>query len=81
MAVDNSGVLVIAEGSGRGRPGFSNSDGEYTISVSLENNGGDEIPFTTLMTGAVDGLRYENNQAVVVVGGLEYYVSEIYKVS
>ncbi len=56
-------------------------DGEYSISVSVETSSGDEIPFTTLMTGPVDGLRYENNQAVVMVGGLEYYVSEIYKVS
>ncbi|MBW1809949.1 MAG: carboxypeptidase regulatory-like domain-containing protein [Deltaproteobacteria bacterium] len=31
LAADSSGVLVIAEGSGRGRPGFTNSDGEYTI--------------------------------------------------
>lgn len=56
-------------------------DGTYSIAVSLENSDGQEIPFTTLMTGPVDGLRYENNQAVVIVGGLEYYVSEIYKVS
>jgi flagellar basal-body rod modification protein FlgD len=56
-------------------------DGTYSISVTLETTGGNEIPFTTLMTGPVDGLRYENNQAVVIVGGLEYYVSEIYKVS
>jgi flagellar basal-body rod modification protein FlgD len=56
-------------------------DGQYTLSVSLKNPGGTELPFKTLMTGAVDGLRYENNQAVVMVGGLEFYVSEIYKVS
>lgn len=57
------------------------ADGEYSIEVSLETSAGDAIPFTTLMTGPVDGLRYESNQAVVMVGGLEYYVSEIYKVS
>lgn len=55
-------------------------DGKYTISVSV-SNGGDELPFTTLMTGPVEGLRYENNQAVVNVGGFDFYVSEIYQVS
>ena len=56
-------------------------DGDYTLEVTLTSSGGDELPFKTLMTSAVDGLRYQNNQAVVVVGDTEYYVSEIYKVS
>ena len=56
-------------------------DGDYSISVSVETTGGEDVPFTTLMTGPVDGLRYENSQAVVMVGGLEFYVSEIYKIS
>ncbi|MCP4572091.1 MAG: hypothetical protein GY838_07025 [bacterium] len=55
-------------------------DGEYTISVALTNSG-KELPFTTLMTGAVEGLRYENNVAVVSVNGRDFYVSDIYKVS
>jgi len=57
------------------------ADGTYSISVKMQDSNGDDIPFTTLMTGPVDGLRYENNQAVVMVGGLEYFVSDIYKVS
>ena len=55
-------------------------DGDYTISVSIEN-GETEVPFVTLMTGPVEGIRYENNVAVVTVNDHEYYVSEIYKVS
>ncbi len=56
-------------------------DGKYTLEVSVETSAGETVPFTTLMTGPVDGLRYENSQAVVMVGGFEYYVSDIYKVS
>ena len=56
-------------------------DGDYTLRVEVENSAGVALDFATLMTGPVDGLRYESNQAVVMVGGLEYYVSEIYKVS
>ncbi len=55
-------------------------DGQYSISVSVKN-GDIDIPSTTLMTGAVESLRYENNVAVVGVGDQEYYVSEIYSVS
>jgi len=56
-------------------------DGDYTIEVKITATSGADVPFKTLMTSAVDGLRYENNQAVVVVGELEFFVSEIYKVS
>jgi flagellar basal-body rod modification protein FlgD len=55
-------------------------DGDYTVSVKV-TNGDVDVPFTTLMTGPVQGLRYVNNVAVVMVGGHEYYVSDIYKVS
>lgn len=60
--------------------GEAATEGEYTLSVTI-NDGDEDIPFTTLMTGAVEGLRYDNNVAVVTVGGQEFYVSEIYKVS
>jgi len=54
--------------------------GEYTLRVTVENDGR-AVPFVTLMTGPVTGLRYENNLAIVQVGGREFYVSEIYQVS
>ena len=55
-------------------------DGDYTVSVTV-TDGENDVDFTTLMTGPVQGLRYVNNAAVVMVGGQEYYVSDIYKVS
>ena len=65
---------------GRMNSGDLAADGVYSISVTLED-GGSPVAFTTLMTGPVEGLRYENNAAVVMVGGLEFFVSDIYKVS
>ncbi|MFO7653897.1 MAG: flagellar hook capping FlgD N-terminal domain-containing protein [Candidatus Krumholzibacteriia bacterium] len=56
------------------------AEGEYTLRVSVEKDGV-PVQHVTLMTGAVTGLRYENGIAVVEVGGDEFYVSEIYKVS
>ncbi len=55
-------------------------DGNYSLSVSPAD-GSENVSFTTLMTGPVEGLRYENNMAVVIIGGQEYYVADIYKVS
>ncbi len=55
-------------------------DGTYSISVT-PGDGSEDVSFTTLMTGPVEGLRYENNTALVIIGGVEFYVSDIYKVS
>ena len=57
------------------------TDGAYTISAEVKDNNGEAVKFTNLMTGAVSGLRYSDNQAVVIVNGEEFFVSEIYKVS
>lgn len=57
------------------------ADGKYTISAEVKDNSGAAVTFTNLMTGAVAGLRYSDNQAIVMVNGEEFYVSEIYKVS
>jgi len=56
-------------------------DGEYSLSVSMVNNQNHSVSTTTLMTGPVEGLRYENGIAVVQVHGEEFYVSDIYQVS
>ncbi|MBU8869864.1 MAG: flagellar hook assembly protein FlgD [Gemmatimonadales bacterium] len=55
-------------------------DGQYTMRVSVSNQ---EIPVNamTLMTGPVEGLRYDNNVGVVTIGGEEFFVSEIYQIS
>jgi flagellar basal-body rod modification protein FlgD len=55
-------------------------DGTYSIAITPAD-GSEDLAFTTLMTGGVQGLRYENNMAVVIIDGQEYYVADIYKVS
>ena len=54
--------------------------GNYSLSVK-PGDGSEDVAFTTLMTGPVEGLRYEGNMAVVIIGGVDFYVSDIYKVS
>jgi flagellar basal-body rod modification protein FlgD len=55
-------------------------EGSYSLAVTPQD-GEESLAFTTLMTGPVEGLRYEGNMAVVIIDGQEYYVSDIYKVS
>lgn len=56
-------------------------DGEYTIAVTVKDGDGNTIDADVLMTGDVEGLRYEQGVAIVSVFGHEFYVSEIYQVS
>lgn len=67
---------------GKDDAGNTMDDGDYTISVKFTNKAdGADLPFTTLMTATVEGMRYENNIAVVMLGGQDFYVTDIYKVS
>lgn len=61
--------------------GVAAVDGKYTISAEVKDSSGEAVTFTNLMTGAVTGLRYSDNQAIVMVNGEDFFVSEIYKVS
>lgn len=55
-------------------------DGDYTMRVTLRNQDM-AINSITLMTGPVEGLRYDNSVGVVTIAGEEFYVSEIYQIS
>jgi flagellar basal-body rod modification protein FlgD len=61
--------------------GTTAADGEYSMSAVIKDKSGADVTFKSLMTGAVSGLRYSDNQAIVTVNGEEFFVSEIYKVS
>ncbi len=56
-------------------------DGEYSLRVKVKNTAGDDVVSAVLMTGAVEGLRFENNSAVVTVHGEDFYVADIFRVS
>ncbi|MEZ4388757.1 MAG: flagellar hook capping FlgD N-terminal domain-containing protein [Candidatus Krumholzibacteriia bacterium] len=66
---------------GRGLDGEPVADGEYTVEVTVTDADGNDVTSEVLMTGPVQGLRYEQGMAVVNVFGTEFFVSEIYQVS
>ena len=55
-------------------------DGAYTLSVTVADRAGEEIPAHVFRQGRVDSIRFENNLAVLTVAGSEYYASEIAEV-
>jgi flagellar basal-body rod modification protein FlgD len=57
------------------------ADGEYTLRVAVKNPAGEDVASAVLMTGAVTGLRFENNSAIVTVNGEDFHVADIFKVS
>ena len=56
-------------------------DGQYTLDIKLEDSAQNDVSFVPFMIGTVESIRFENNTAVVQVGGQDYYVSEILAVS
>jgi flagellar basal-body rod modification protein FlgD len=56
-------------------------DGEYTLRVTVKNPAGEDVTSAVLMTGAVEGLRFDNNAAIVTVNGEDFSVADIFKVS
>lgn len=66
---------------GRLADGTVAADGQYTLSVTVADRAGTPITASLFQTGVVDSIRYENNVAIVTIGGRDYYVSEIAQVS
>jgi len=79
--VDVENGLNDISWDGLDQSGNAVADGEYTVEVTVNDVDGAEVVAETLMTGGVQGLRYDQGVAVVSVFGTDYYVSEIYQVS
>jgi flagellar basal-body rod modification protein FlgD len=60
--------------------GAAAADGTYTVSVSVKDRSGNDVTSATYMSGVVESIRFENNLALMSIGGRDYYASEIAKV-
>ncbi len=58
----------------------STAEGDYTLSVSVEDRAGNTVNHQLYAQGFVDSIRFENNLAILSVAGVEYYASEIAEV-
>lgn len=55
-------------------------DGNYTLDIEVVDNAGNDVSYTSYMTGSVESIRFENNLVIVSLAGQEYYASEIVEV-
>jgi flagellar basal-body rod modification protein FlgD len=68
------------EWDGLNTTGATVEDGSYTVSVNVADRAGNALESITYMSGLVESVRFENNLALMSIGGRDYYASEIAKV-
>ena len=55
-------------------------DGDYSLEIAVSDSAGNDVSFTSYMTGAVESIRFENNLVLLSLAGQEFYASEIVEV-
>ncbi len=93
IEIKNESGTVIATYTREVEPGWNNvtwnglanggdtaADGAYTVSISVADRAGNDLTAVTYMSGIVESIRFENNLALLSIGGRDYYASEIAKV-
>ena len=93
IEVSNESGTVVASYTQEVAPGWNDvswdglleggdtaADGAYTVSVSVTDRAGNDVSAVTYMSGIVQSIRFENNLALLSIGGRDYYASEIAKV-
>jgi flagellar basal-body rod modification protein FlgD len=57
------------------------ANGKYSFEVSAKNNNNDDMTVDVFKYGKIDGIRYSSNGTVIVVGDVEYSISDITEVT
>ncbi len=55
--------------------------GEYTFVVEAKDKDGNSISATTLVTGLIESVRYDNGNAILIVDGAEINLADVLEVS
>jgi flagellar basal-body rod modification protein FlgD len=63
------------DSSGRDLPA-----GTYTIKVSASDKDGKEVAVDTYIFGVVEGVRYKQDGAVILINGVEYNIADIVEI-
>lgn len=65
---------------GRTDAGTTAADGTYTLSITAVDGNGTALKVTTQIVGVVDGINFNGNEPVLLVGSLEVKLDEILSV-
>lgn len=67
--------------NGQTDSGVRAPEGEYSISINAVNSNGTAINVTTQTVGVVDGISFDGDEPLLLVGNSEYKMDEIISVS
>ena len=56
------------------------ADGNYTFKVEAKDSAGEDLNASLFKYGTIDGVKFTENGTVLLVGGVEYSLSEISEV-
>lgn len=65
---------------GRTDAGTTAADGTYTLSITAVDGNGTALKVTTQVVGIVDGINFNGNEPVLLIGSLEVKLDEILSV-
>ena len=55
-------------------------DGDYTFSVNAVDGDGNSVAATTFITGVINGIRYENGNAILRVGDYDVNMADVFQI-
>lgn len=68
------------EWDGKDNSGNELSDGVYQFSVTAQDGSGNDVGALTFTTGVIDGIRYNNGAAMLILGDIEVNMSDVFEI-
>lgn len=65
---------------GEDENGEAVADGSYGISVTAQDAAGEDVPVNTWLRGHVDGVRFSQGTAYVLVGDMEFTLADVIEI-
>jgi len=68
------------EWDGKDNSGNELSDGVYQFSVAATDGSGNDVGALTFITGVINGIRYNNGAAMLLLGDVEVNMSDVFEI-
>ncbi len=75
IAGDNKVSWDFSDDNGNKLP-----EGKYTFTVDAKDDSGNSITTQTYSSGTIDGIKYSNSGAMVLINGVQYNLSDIMEI-
>lgn len=86
LTIEGEDGLPLAAGEhqfswdGKDDAGVTVPDGDYTVTVTAKDGTGAEVAASTWLRGHVDGVRFSEGVAFVVVGDMEFTLADVIEI-